>query len=223
MAILGVPLALGGDVLGVLYAANRTARPFAREEVSLLVSLAAHAAVAIDSARLLEETSARWPSSSAPTSSWRRTAGRWSGPPTPTTGWPSSCCAAAAWTTWPPPWPRCWARRCWCWTTRASSGLLARRAESRWSTTAAGCSQRGGGARAALDAGRTAQSGPVWLAPVVAGSTRLGDVVLVGHDALVDADQRILERAALVTALLLLFRRASPRRSGGWPASCSTT
>ena len=56
VAILGVPLALGGDVLGVLYAANRTARPFAREEVSLLVSLAAHAAIAIDSARLLEET-----------------------------------------------------------------------------------------------------------------------------------------------------------------------
>lgn len=37
-------------------AANRSARPFAQEEVSLLASLAAHAAVAIDNARLLQET-----------------------------------------------------------------------------------------------------------------------------------------------------------------------
>ncbi|MDI5939776.1 GAF domain-containing protein, partial [Micromonospora sp. DH15] len=52
VAILGVPLRLGSTSIGVLYAANRSARPFAREEVSLLVSLAAHAAVAIDTARL---------------------------------------------------------------------------------------------------------------------------------------------------------------------------
>ena len=56
VAILGVPLRLGSTVIGVLYAANRAERPFAREEVALLVSLAAHAAVAIDTARLLDET-----------------------------------------------------------------------------------------------------------------------------------------------------------------------
>src|SRR5689334_5058199 len=56
VAILGVPLLLGPTVIGVLFAANRTERPFAREEVALLVSLAAHAAVAIDTARLLTET-----------------------------------------------------------------------------------------------------------------------------------------------------------------------
>ncbi|WP_327089445.1 helix-turn-helix domain-containing protein [Nonomuraea sp. NBC_01738] len=56
VAILGVPLKLGGRVIGVLFAANRSARPFAQEEVALLASLAAHAAVAIDNARLLQET-----------------------------------------------------------------------------------------------------------------------------------------------------------------------
>ncbi|MFE3448481.1 helix-turn-helix domain-containing protein [Nonomuraea sp. NPDC059194] len=56
VAILGVPLRLGQRVIGVLMAANRSARPFAQEEVSLLASLAAHAAVAIDNARLLQET-----------------------------------------------------------------------------------------------------------------------------------------------------------------------
>ncbi|GAA4522744.1 helix-turn-helix domain-containing protein [Nonomuraea ferruginea] len=56
VAILGVPLRLGQRVIGVLFAANRSARPFHQEEVSLLGSLAAHAAVAIDNARLLQET-----------------------------------------------------------------------------------------------------------------------------------------------------------------------
>ncbi len=56
VAILGVPLQLGTNVIGVLYAANRSERPFGRSEVALLGSLAAHAAAAIDKARLLDET-----------------------------------------------------------------------------------------------------------------------------------------------------------------------
>ena len=56
VAILGVPLQLGSTVIGVLYAANRNERPFSRSEVALLQSLAAHAAAAIDKARLLDET-----------------------------------------------------------------------------------------------------------------------------------------------------------------------
>ena len=56
VAILGVPLQLGTNVIGVLYAANRSERPFSRSEVALLSSLAAHAAAAIDKARLLDET-----------------------------------------------------------------------------------------------------------------------------------------------------------------------
>jgi hypothetical protein len=55
-AILGVPLQLGDKVIGVLFAANRDERPFAREEVALLSSLAAHAAIAIENARLFQET-----------------------------------------------------------------------------------------------------------------------------------------------------------------------
>ncbi|WP_327352670.1 helix-turn-helix domain-containing protein [Streptomyces sp. NBC_01304] len=57
-AILGVPLRQGTVVIGVLYAADRTARDFAPDEVALLSSLADHAAIAIDSARMMEETRA---------------------------------------------------------------------------------------------------------------------------------------------------------------------
>ncbi len=55
VAILGVPLRLGERAIGVLYAANRHERPFRPDEVSLLLSLADHAAIAIENASLLEE------------------------------------------------------------------------------------------------------------------------------------------------------------------------
>jgi DNA-binding PucR family transcriptional regulator len=54
-AILGVPLNLREQVIGVLFAANRRVRPFAPHEVALLQSLASHAAVAIENARLFED------------------------------------------------------------------------------------------------------------------------------------------------------------------------
>lgn len=56
VAILGVPLMLGSGVIGVLFAADRRARVFEREQIALLGSFAAHAAVAIDTANLLGET-----------------------------------------------------------------------------------------------------------------------------------------------------------------------
>jgi GAF domain-containing protein len=56
VAILGVPLVRGSRVIGVLFASDRSERSFERSEVALLGSLAAHAAIALDNARLLEET-----------------------------------------------------------------------------------------------------------------------------------------------------------------------
>ena len=51
-AILGVPLVVGDQVIGALLAVHRTVRPFPPAEVSLLTSFAAHAAVALQNARL---------------------------------------------------------------------------------------------------------------------------------------------------------------------------
>ena len=53
-SILGVPLHAAGRVLGVLFAAERSRRPFSDSETVLLAGLAGHAAVAIENARLLE-------------------------------------------------------------------------------------------------------------------------------------------------------------------------
>ncbi len=57
-AILGVPLLVEGTVIGALLAVHRTVRPFPASEVALLTSFAAHAAVALENARLFEQASA---------------------------------------------------------------------------------------------------------------------------------------------------------------------
>jgi hypothetical protein len=54
-AILGVPLVVDGRVIGALLAVHRSVRPFPPSEVSLLTSFAAHAAVALENARLFAE------------------------------------------------------------------------------------------------------------------------------------------------------------------------
>ncbi len=54
-AILGVPLVVEGEVIGALLAVHRTVRPFPPGEVALLTSFAAHAAVALENARLFDE------------------------------------------------------------------------------------------------------------------------------------------------------------------------
>ncbi|MFE5599821.1 helix-turn-helix domain-containing protein [Streptomyces coelicoflavus] len=55
-AVMAVPLQYEGSVLGVLYVADRNVRHFSPDEVSLMSSLADLAAVAIEKARLLEQT-----------------------------------------------------------------------------------------------------------------------------------------------------------------------
>ncbi|QWZ08221.1 helix-turn-helix domain-containing protein [Nocardioides panacis] len=54
-AILGVPLTVEGTVIGALLAVHRQVRRFPPREVSLLMSFAAHAAVALENARLFEK------------------------------------------------------------------------------------------------------------------------------------------------------------------------
>lgn len=53
--ILGVPLMVGNEALGVLLAANRSPRKFTEREIELLAALAAHASVAIRNATLFEQ------------------------------------------------------------------------------------------------------------------------------------------------------------------------
>lgn len=56
IAMLGVPLKLGTTVIGVLFAADRSPRTYKHSEVALLSSLASHAAIALENASLFQET-----------------------------------------------------------------------------------------------------------------------------------------------------------------------
>lgn len=202
VAILGVPLLLGTSVIGVLYAANRNHREFAREEVDLLASLAAHAAIAIDSARLLgemrhtlddlhranEQVRAHSASVERAADAHDRFA------EVMLQGGTVEAVAAAL--------------------IEVIGGAVLVLDESGRQLAAAGeiTAQRPTDLEEAIEtgfaAGRAIRVGDVWVCSVAAGADRLGTLVVTGRPELDVADLRIVERAALVTALLLIFRRS---------------
>ncbi|MET3423860.1 hypothetical protein BJ973_003072 [Actinoplanes tereljensis] len=214
VAILGVPLRLGSAVIGVLFAADRTERPFAREEVALLGSLAAHAAVAIDTARLLTETQAALAELSAANTVIQEHSA-------------SVERAAAA------------HDRMTALVLRGGGvedvaadlvdvlggALLVLDATGRELAVAKSPTWSGGlpeldaadmaeAVAASRGAGRSVQRGDAYVAAVVAGADNLGALVFHPAEPLAGADQRILERAAQITALLLLFRRTVAEAEG---------
>ncbi|MEV0969012.1 helix-turn-helix domain-containing protein [Microtetraspora glauca] len=205
VAILGVPLRLGTQVIGVLFAANRSARPFVQEEVALLCSLAAHAAVAIDTARLLQET--------------RAALAELSGANTVISAHSEAIERAAD-------------------AHDRMTGLVLRGGGVE-DVAAVVTEVLGGtvtvlddegrplvGQAADLDAGvfdaaqssralgRTVKRGGAYVASVDVGAAPLCTLVLRTEQLVAAADQRILERAAIVTALLLLFRRSVAEAEG---------
>jgi hypothetical protein len=208
VAILGVPMRLGSRVIGVLFAANRSARPFVREEVALLCSLANHAAVAIDTARLLEETQSALEELSAANAvirahseSVERAAEAHDRMTALVLRGGGVAEVAAA-------------------VTDVLGGALRVYDETgRCLATVGGMPEPDRtvleeAVAASRAEGRSVRRDGLWVAAVIAGTERLGALVMRPEVDLVDADQRILERAALVTALLLLFDRTVAEAEG---------
>jgi sugar diacid utilization regulator len=188
VAILGVPLMLGPHVIGVLFAADRRARVFEREQIALLGSFAALAAAAIDSANMLAETRTALAGLERANE-----------------------------------------------IIRDRSAVIERASDVHDRLTE--LVLRGGGVHdvaaavsqvldgtveftEAADApaepleasraeGHAVCQGEDWIAAVTAGGELLGALVLRGHPGLDPVDQLTLERAAMVTSLLLLARRSA--------------
>lgn len=187
-AIVGVPLTLGPQVIGVLFAADRRARVFEREQIALLGSFAALAAAAIDTTNLLTGTQAALAGLERANE-----------------------------------------------VIQDRSAVIERASEVH--DRLAELVLRGGGVHdvaaavaevldgaveftetgttpaEALEAsraeGHAVRHGPDWMAAVAAGEEVFGALVLHGHPDLDPVDQRTLERAAMVTSLLLLARRSA--------------
>ncbi|MEU7426199.1 GAF domain-containing protein [Streptomyces sp. NPDC040750] len=188
VAILGVPLMLGPHVIGVLFAADRRARVFERGQIALLGSFAALAAAAIDTANLLTETRAALAGLERANE-----------------------------------------------IIKDRSAAIERASEVH--DRLAELVLRGGGVHdvaaavaeildgtvefteadaaptAPLEAsradGHAVRHDGDWITAVTGGGELLGALVLRGHRALDPVDQRTLERAAMVTSLLLLARRSA--------------
>ncbi|MFF3816654.1 helix-turn-helix domain-containing protein [Streptomyces bluensis] len=188
VAILGVPLMLGPHVIGVLFAADRRERVFEREQIALLGSFAALAAAAIDTANLLTETRSALADLERANEIIRDRSG----------------------------------------VIERASEVHDRLAElvlrgggvhdvaaavSRVLGGTVEFAEEGAAPGAALETyraeGHAVRHGDDWIAAVTGGGELLGALVLRGHPGLDPVDQRTLERAAMVTSLLLLARRSA--------------
>ncbi len=215
-AIVGVPLLLGGHVLGALLAGNRTVRPFPPGQVELLGSLAAHAAIALENARLFEEKQAAIGELDAANATVRAhseavelaaSAHDRLADVVLHGGGVDAVAAVLADVL-----GGCLE------VTEPGGHVLARSGvppqpavEAEVMATAVAD---------ALNSGRSVELASVqpadgetrtsraWAAVAVAGNDHLGTLVLGRRPDLAEADRRILERGALVTALLLLFQRS---------------
>jgi GAF domain-containing protein/sugar diacid utilization regulator len=191
VAILGVPLTLGSRVIGVLYAAHRSPRQFPPDEVALLSSLADHAAIALDTAHLLEETRAANEVIRAHSEAMRRAEeahDRLADLVLRGADVPEVAAAVA----------------------KVLGGGIAVHDSEGLELARIGVAQ-GLPAASAISASRTtgravARNG-TWVCAVLAGRELLGSITLTERPDLADADRRLFERASVVTALLLLLRR----------------
>ncbi|MGH3947952.1 MAG: helix-turn-helix domain-containing protein [Pseudonocardiaceae bacterium] len=198
-AILGVPLTLNGKVIGALLAGHRSPRPFPPSEVALLSSLAAHAAVTLENARLFEETRAAAEQIRAHSESVELAASAHDRLTDVLLAGGGAAEVASVLAD----------------VLRGDVDVLDPHGRP-LASTGTGVDlepdQRIAATRESRLSARTvAVPGakmPTWVAAAVAGSDHLGTLVLRRYDDLGRADRRIFERGALVTALLLLFQRS---------------
>lgn len=198
-SLLGVPVQLKHEVIGVLMAAHRSVRGFSSHDINALAMLANHAAVAIENSRLLTAAQTAVAELRVANATIRshvddleRTAEvheRLSKLVIQGKGVDDVVQATAA----------------------AVSGrvavLDAHGTPIAVSTPEPLDLDPGAITSQALDSGHTIVSGRMCAVPMITESEMLGAIVLISVSDIDDTDRRILERAALVAALVLVGRR----------------
>ena len=205
IAICGTPLIVESTFVGVLFAANRTPRPFSHTEIGLLGNLAALAAIAIVQTRALSDAEHALAALSEAHDIVRQQAIGVERAAAAHDRFASVVLEGGGVSD----------------VTQALVDLL-----GGWAVLFDGAGQRrsvAGAApeavgpdpllahpivdRARHDVGRLVEDDGIHAIGVIAAHEQLGTLVVGAPDALEDADQRTVERAAVVTALVLLFER----------------
>jgi PucR-like helix-turn-helix protein/GAF domain-containing protein/diguanylate cyclase with GGDEF domain len=211
VGILGVPLMLGSKVIGVLFAANRQRREFSAEEVALLSSLADHAAVAIDNAQLLEETSRANETISANNAAMRRAEDAHDrlmelvlrGGDVAEVAAEVAAVLGGGIVFFDVEGTE---------LARVPSGVVVGTSNapvrSGFVGAVAAATWPEAAVTASRSAGRAVRVGDQWVCAVLAGPELLGSLMLTGRASLDEAGRRLFERAGVVAALLLLLRRS---------------
>ncbi|WP_103340448.1 helix-turn-helix domain-containing protein [Amycolatopsis sp. CA-126428] len=198
-AILGVPLAIGPKVLGVLFASDRAAREFSADEVALLSSLADHAAIALDSANLLDQTRRAVAELNEANATMERAEDahdRLTDLVLRGGDLPDVADAVAAVLHGEL-------------TVYDADGTLLASSAAAVALDPAPFDQDV--LATARTTGRAVSTKDNWVCAVQAGPELLGCLVLAGRPGLGDPDRRLFERAGVVTALLLMLRRSVVR------------
>lgn len=204
VAICGVPLLVDGEFVGVLFSANRTHRPFRRDEVALLGSLGALAAVSLVQTRRAAETAAALDALSAAHAGIEQAAAahdRFTALVLAGGGVEDIASALGE------------VLGCWVAVLDDEGTRMAAHG-----AVPPGPLAVDPAVRRSAGTGRLAAEDGRWAVAVTAAGQQLGTIVLGGRPALDAGQGRTVERAAMVTALLLGLRlRAveAERRSRG--------
>jgi len=204
IAICGTPLIVESNFVGVLFAANRSSRPFTREEVALLGNLATLAALTLVQTRALADSESALAALSVAHETVRQYADGVEKAAAAHDRFASLVLGGGGVDD----------------ITHALAELLGGWAvlvdENGQRKSSAGpaptVDRSGTDPLASLDAlpgletGRLVARDGVYAVAVTAARERLG-TILVGGLTLIDSDQRTVERAGVVTALVLLFER----------------
>ncbi|WP_235950655.1 helix-turn-helix domain-containing protein [Phycicoccus flavus] len=194
IAICGTPLLVENDFVGVLFAANRTPRPFTREEVGLLGNLATLAAVAIVQTRALVDAESALAALSEAHETVRSYADGVEKAAAAHDRFASLVLEGGGVDD----------------LTHSLADLL-----SGWAALV----DEDGGVRSDtpgamvpdgfrdLGAGRLVEDDGIYGLAVATAEERLATLYVGGAGSLTDADRRTVERAGVVTALVLLFER----------------
>ncbi|MGI5444229.1 helix-turn-helix domain-containing protein [Streptomyces sp. CA-243310] len=208
-AIIAVPLRLGDSTLGALYGADRAVRRFGPDEIGMLLSLADLAAVAIEKARLLEQTRDEVHElevfGSRTNTALTRVRYLW------------ECHARLAGLVLDGAGLPTLARA----TADALDGVLQVRDPGGRPLTVTGelpdldeAAVTKAALQALTDRRPVGLPGDVWLAPVLAGAEDLGVLLLSASAPLVEEDVRLLQLAAQSVASLMLIQRGTAAAEG---------